>query len=114
MIEIIKQLERYNESGLSDRERLDLLLSVRSIIDDEIKDLSTDGKTTYAGLLRLKIAGIVFGREFEDEREILWSPDKYAEYASIRKKITDELGYLGKIITKSQYEKAVSILNNIK
>lgn len=114
MIEAIKQLEKYSDSGLSERERLDLLLSVKHVIDGEIKNLSTNGKETYANLLRLKIANIVFGQEFEDERDILWSPDKHAEYASIRKKITDELGCLGKIITKSQYEKALRILEEIQ
>lgn len=114
MIDVIRQLEKYSDLGLSDRERLDLLLGAKRAIDDEIKNLSTNGKETYANLLRLKIANIVFGQEFESERDILWSPDKHAEYMAVRKKITDELGNLGKIITKSQYEKAINILSNIK
>ena len=102
-----------SNQNLSDIERLDLLLNVNKEIDNEIKNLTTDGEHTYASLLKLKMASIVFKTEITDERSILWSPEKYSKYQSIRKMITAQTGNLGKIITKTQYEQALQILKKI-
>lgn len=108
---ISNQLASYNE--LSDKDRLDILLSISKQINDEIKELSTDGNETYANLLKCKIVSKVSGVECSDPKKLNWSPQKYAEYEKLRKQIIKKVGTLGKIITKSQYEKALEVLNTL-
>lgn len=108
---ISTQLACYSE--LSDKDKLDTLLSISRQISNEIKELSTDGKETYANLLMCKIASKVFGVECTDPKRLSWSPQKHAEYEKLRKQIIKRVGTLGKIITKSQYEKALEILNTL-
>ena len=110
---IIKQIRDYDNPNLSEREKLDLLLHINDYVNTEIKRLSTDREKAYATLLSLKIMSIVFGKDITDKKEVAWSPKKYADYAAIRHKITEQTGHLGKIITKSQYEQALTILKTI-
>lgn len=108
---ISAQLACYNE--LSDKDKLDTLLGISKQINNEIRDLSTNGNETYANLLMCKIASKVSGVECSDPKKLNWSPQKYAEYEKLRKQIIKKVGTLGKIITKSQYEKALDVLNTI-
>lgn len=108
---ISNQLVNYDE--LSDTDKLDTLLSISKQINDEIRELSTNGNETYANLLMYKIASKVFGVECSDPKKLNWSPKKYAEYEKLRKQIIKRIGTLGKIITKSQYEKALEVLNTL-
>ena len=108
---ISNQLANYDE--LSDTDKLNTLLSISKQINDEIKELSTDGNETYANLLKCKIVSKVSGEECNDPKKPNWSPQKYAEYEKLRKQIIKRVGTLGKIITKSQYEKALEVLNTL-
>lgn len=108
---ISNQLVGYNE--LSDKDKLDTLLSISKQINDEIRELSTNGNETYANLLMCKIASKVFGVECSDPKKLSWSPQKHAEYEKLRKQIIKRVGALGRIITKSQYEKALEVLNTL-
>lgn len=108
---ISNQLANYDE--LSDTDKLNTLLSISKQINDEIKELSTDGNETYANLLKCKIVSKISGVECSDPKKPNWSPQKYAEYEKLRKQIIKRVGTLGKIITKSQYEKALEMLNTL-
>lgn len=108
---ILNQLANYDE--LSDTNKLDILLSISKQINSEIKELSTDDNKTYANLLMCKIASKIFGVECSDPKKLNWSPQKYAEYEKLRKQIIKKVGTLGKIITKSQYEKALEVLSTL-
>lgn len=110
-VAISNQLASYDE--LSDKDRLDILLSISKQINDEIKELSTDGNETYANLLKCKIVSKVSGVECSDHKKLNWSPQKYAEYEKLLKQIIKRVGTLGKIISKSQYEKALEVLNTL-
>ena len=108
---ISNQLIRYDE--LSDKDKLDILLSISKQINKEIKELSTNCDETYANLLKCKIVSKVSGVECSDPKKLNWSPQKYAEYEKLRKQIIKRVGTLGKIISKSQYEKALEVLNTL-
>lgn len=108
---ISNQLANYDE--LSDTDKLNTLLSINKQIDNEIRELSTNGNETYANLLKCKIVSKVSGVECSDPKKLNWSPQKYAEYEKLRKQIIKRVGTLGKIITKSQYEKALEVLNTL-
>lgn len=105
------QFAHYNE--LSDKDKLDILLSISKQINREIQELSSNGDDSYANLLRCKIASKLFGVECDDTKQLSWSPQKYAEYEKLRKQIISKIGTLGKIITKSQYDEAIEVLKSL-